>query len=277
MTVDVRLDNGMVVTCHQKHEVALVFLEAQSYFSGGIHLEPGDVVFDVGANIGLFSLAAYDRAGRDLEIYAFEPIPEVAELLARNAARNAAPGQIRSFTCALGAGARDDELAYYPRAPVLSTLYPDPEADLRVTRDYVVHSIMHLPQAPLSLRAMRLLPARLRDALLDFGLRRTLTARNITVRTRTLSEIVTAYRVPRIDLLKIDVEKAELDVLEGIAPEHWPLIRQAVVEVHDLGERIETIERMLHEGGLTRLEISQAPTLGQSNIYNIFARRPERP
>lgn len=35
----------------------------------------------------------------------------------------------------------------------------------------------------------------------------------------------------RIDLLKIDVERAELQVLQGVAAHHWPAIRQVAMEV----------------------------------------------
>ena len=42
----------------------------------------------------------------------------------------------------------------------------------------------------------------------------------------TVSDLIRDHALARIDLLKIDVEGAELDVLRGIAPEHWALIRQ---------------------------------------------------
>jgi acyl carrier protein len=52
----------------------------------------------------------------------------------------------------------------------------------------------------------------------------------------TLAEVVAAHR---IDLLKIDVEKAEADVLAGIDPATWEKIDQVVLEVHDLPGRLE--------------------------------------
>ena len=52
---------------------------------------------------------------------------------------------------------------------------------------------------------------------------------SITVRVPTLSDYVVAGRP--VDLLKIDAEGAELDVLMGISPAHWPLIRLAILEV----------------------------------------------
>ena len=40
-----------------------------------------------------------------------------------------------------------------------------------------------------------------------------------------------AAKVTTIDVLKIDVEGAELSVLHGIAPRHWKLVQQVVLEV----------------------------------------------
>ena len=46
---------------------------------------------------------------------------------------------------------------------------------------------------------------------------------------RTLSEVMREHNVERIDLLKIDVEKSELDVLNGIGPSEWKKIDQLVI------------------------------------------------
>jgi FkbM family methyltransferase len=35
----------------------------------------------------------------------------------------------------------------------------------------------------------------------------------------------------RVDLLKVDVERAELQVLQGVQQQHWPLIQQLALEV----------------------------------------------
>ncbi|HEY1237539.1 MAG TPA: FkbM family methyltransferase [Solirubrobacterales bacterium] len=55
-------------------------------------IDPGDVVADVGANIGYMSSLAATRVGADGRVLAFEPHPRVYELLERNAARWRDPG-----------------------------------------------------------------------------------------------------------------------------------------------------------------------------------------
>jgi hypothetical protein len=54
---------------------------------------------------------------------------------------------------------------------------------------------------------------------------------------RTLSPFLREEQLERIDLLKIHVERAELDVVGGIEECDWPKIDQLAVEVHDEGGR----------------------------------------
>jgi FkbM family methyltransferase len=70
------------------------------------HLRPGDVVADLGANIGWFAVHAV-LAG--CEVHAFEPVPEIAEVCERNVARaqarSAAGTRGRATVHRLAAGA----------------------------------------------------------------------------------------------------------------------------------------------------------------------------
>lgn len=52
------------------------------------HLAAGDVFYDVGANVGFFSLLAARRVGASGAVYAFEPVAENAAAIRRNAALN---------------------------------------------------------------------------------------------------------------------------------------------------------------------------------------------
>lgn len=51
-------------------------------------IQPGDVVWDVGAFIGMFSLFAEDRVGSEGIVYAFEPEHKTIELIQKNMAFN---------------------------------------------------------------------------------------------------------------------------------------------------------------------------------------------
>jgi FkbM family methyltransferase len=48
------------------------------------YIKPGDVVVDIGANIGYYTLIAAKLTGKDGKVYSFEPEPNNYELLVRN-------------------------------------------------------------------------------------------------------------------------------------------------------------------------------------------------
>lgn len=60
------------------------FLEGP-YEYESVRLNPGDVVFDCGANIGMFSAYASSKGSK---VYAFEPIPQIVEYLTITAKHN---------------------------------------------------------------------------------------------------------------------------------------------------------------------------------------------
>jgi FkbM family methyltransferase len=63
----------------------------------------------------------------------------------------------------------------------------------------------------------------------------------VKIKLRRLSDVLKDLGEPPIDLLKIDVEGDELPVLMGIDPEHWTLIRQLVLEVHNAADNLENV------------------------------------
>lgn len=52
------------------------------------HLSPGGVLYDIGANVGFFSLLGARLVGRDGRVYAFEPVPENGDAVELNARLN---------------------------------------------------------------------------------------------------------------------------------------------------------------------------------------------
>jgi 2-polyprenyl-3-methyl-5-hydroxy-6-metoxy-1,4-benzoquinol methylase len=72
------------IYCRNEMETRLILDEVlvdNLYFQEGVSVSPGDIVLDVGANIGVFALCA---AKQGAQVYAYEPIPGTFELLQQN-------------------------------------------------------------------------------------------------------------------------------------------------------------------------------------------------
>lgn len=59
------------------------------------HVRPGDVVVDIGANVGYFSLLSAALVGPGGKVLAFEPVPSIVQQLERNLELNEAAGIVR--------------------------------------------------------------------------------------------------------------------------------------------------------------------------------------
>lgn len=62
--------------------------------------KPGEIYFDIGANVGLYAIAA--AAAMDVEVYAFEPEASNFEILTRNIYYNKLSNNMKSYCIALG-------------------------------------------------------------------------------------------------------------------------------------------------------------------------------
>ena len=63
------------------------------------HLRPGDTFWDIGANIGWFSLFASKIVGSGGKVFSFEPSPDVFSLLSANIQ---GLSSIRAIQCGVG-------------------------------------------------------------------------------------------------------------------------------------------------------------------------------
>jgi FkbM family methyltransferase len=244
----------MRIYCVNPEEVPIVYNQVQGYFKHGIHLKEGDIVFDVGANIGLFSLWATQQYG-SLYIYAFEPVPLIFEALNKNF-QQIASNRLRAFPFGLGRENSTVTFAYYSHATAMSTAHPYTQQEKVEFQQLILNN---LPET--------------RRTELQTKLESMFETEPIQCQLRTASEVIQAMNLPKIDLLKIDVEKAEMDVMLGFTTEDWLKVRQVVIEIHNLDNRLDTIQSLLSQAGFKILAIDQDNMFEGSNIYNLYASR----
>lgn len=83
----VRLPNGVLINALNRSEADVLYHEIfamQSYQQHGITIADGNCIFDVGANIGLYSFFL-TQTHTSLRLFAFEPIPDLFAVLQQNA------------------------------------------------------------------------------------------------------------------------------------------------------------------------------------------------
>jgi FkbM family methyltransferase len=222
------LPNGTIVSCFDKLTAFYVYDEIfknEVYTrQGGIEVHPGDVVFDVGANIGLFTMYVAEKA-RNVEIHAFEPVYPIFEALGANVAELEAKVEI--YNIGLGEEEGDIDFQFYPRVCADSTATPF-DFDAKVARYVETYDQSIAKDIPIA----RIVPKAWRPRVVHSFLKRLYTGRTITCHIRTLSDVIAEQHVTRIDLLKVDAENAERQVVAGMKDADWAKVRQVSMEVH---------------------------------------------
>lgn len=250
-----RLPNGWKVLQLNSGETSLQYrdiVQSRAYLRYGLRVERGAVVFDVGANIGMSCLSFHAEAP-GVRIFAFEPAPKLLAPLRANMLAHGVDARV--VACALGRTRGHAEFTYYPHVNVMTSMYADPDRDMQVTRTFLVNSGFDASDV---------------EDLLD-GLHAT---ESFTAEVRTVSDVVAEFGVERIDLLKVNVEKAESDVLAGIADDDWPKVRQLTMQVHDLRVPVDEVAAQLAARGFA-VDVDQDPLLVDTDVFDLYARRPE--
>lgn len=258
-----QLPNGMGIVQFNEHETDFFYQQIfadQTNFRHGITLGKGDCVFDVGANIGLFTLFA-QQVCPSVKVFAFEPIPEIFKALEVNASLHGNGAKL--FNCGLAEREQSVEFVFYPNSTSQSGRYAD-EADERE----VLRTIIDNVKADDSKNAGKVR----QNELLDEIVEQRVLGERVVCNLKTLSQVIRDQGVERIDLLKIDVEKSELDVLRGIEEGDWPRIKQIVIEAHDINGQVAELTQLLRDHGFNVIA-EQDRYLRGSSLYNVYASR----
>jgi len=165
-------------------------------------VRPGDLVIDVGANVGLFTIPLAYAVGPTGRVIAIEALRDNVDRLIGNVRRN---GLENVDVVAKAAGASDGTSAFH------------------LARDAAFGSLE--------------------------GVEKHAAAGVIRVDTVRLDTLWVKLGRPRVALVKIDVEGAELSVVDG-APELLQMSRPIVISESDAGAK--ALEARLRELGYTR-------------------------
>jgi FkbM family methyltransferase len=253
MREQIRLPDGTPWFCPARADAMMIWREIfvnGSYREAACRVPPAGTIIDVGAHSGLATLY-FSRFIDHARILAFEPAAQLYQCLVMNIRQHVTGA--KAYKYALGSAQGTRVFTYYPSSPSQSGLYADADKDRRATMAYLANngitgedagnltSGIHIPQPEL-------------------------------VYASTLSAVISERDLDAIDLLKIDVERAELDVLLGIADKDWPRIESVVMEAHDDGHQLDRCVALLKTRGYS-VGVDQAPWLANSGLFNVTAKR----
>jgi len=258
----IRLGDGTEVFCLAGPETRALDTHIEGYFRH-VAVAGDDIVFDVGANIGLFGVRLAQRTNGRARVFAFEPVTPIRDVLEANVQRHGC-GQQRVMPCGLSRACGEIDIIYYPHSPALSTTQP---ATWDCAGDHLTDTVLggarerswwgrYLP---------RFVARHIARYLVSEG-------QHLACKLRTVSDVCTELSVSHIDLLKIDVEGAELDVLEGVEASSWAKVRQVVAEVHDLDGRVRSVCELLTQRGFETI-VEAEPGFESTVLRNVYATR----
>jgi FkbH-like protein/FkbM family methyltransferase len=260
------LPNGVEVAHLNRYETDYVYKEIfvdRCYLRHGIHLAENAVVMDIGANIGLFSLFIRKECPQ-ASIYAFEPSPVAYQAL--NANFEAYGPGLQAFNVGVSDRRGSAPLTFYEKSSVFSTFHSSLEEDRQAIQAVVENMVkgeLGGDGEAVDGYVAEFMTDRLERKIFQCPL-------------VSVSDIIRENGLQRVDLLKVDAEKCELEILRGIEDSHWRMIGQVVVEIHDRSRRtVEEIQALLTQRGF-QCAVEEEKLLAGSGLFNLYAIRPER-
>jgi FkbM family methyltransferase len=196
---------------HQK-----IFVEEEY---GHLDYNCGKHIVDVGGNIGTFSKYAAFRGGSDTTVWSFEPMPPLFNCLQENVRAHD-----KVYNVGIGQAGKI-KMDYLPNYTLLS--------------GYRAKSNQSRYEEA----------AKSNSANVDVGRAFSSTEYDVDIVPLSTALKPILESDDMISILKVDVEGMEKDVIDTISDELWDRVCQVVLEVHDEGDRISYIEKLLESKG----------------------------
>ncbi|MBB3815156.1 FkbH-like protein/FkbM family methyltransferase [Xanthomonas arboricola] len=254
------LPNQLQVLGLNRYETDYLYEEIfddRSYLRDNIVLDDDDVVLDIGANIGLFSLHVLDL-NPSVRILAFEPSPVTAVVARANLEGR---GRATVYQQGVAEASGSAVFTHYATSTVFSGFHVDPQEDRRAIKQVIEN---RLSDAQVDGQ---------HDSYVEDLVAHRLEGHQVEVALTSVSDVIDQHGLASVGLLKVDAEKSEDAILRGIRTEHWPRIRQLMLEVHDQdGVRTARIVRFLESMGYT-VVLREEEKLRQSGLVALSATR----
>ncbi len=257
------LSKDTPIHCLIPSETIMLNDHIDGYFNNGINLKEGDVVIDVGANVGVLGVRL-SKKFNNINIYCFEPIPNIFNVLKKNSELSENPF-FKVYENGVGEKMENREFTYFPNSPALSTAKPEmwkkePETLINAVKGSIKN-------APKKFWWAKFIPSFLAPLFTKYL---TSNSKKIICKIITLSDFIKEENIQRIDFLKIDCEGLEWNVLKGIQENDWKKIKSCVIEVHDINQRLEKVSRLLKSHQFN-IVLEKEESLKETKLINVYA------
>lgn len=216
------------------HEI----FEQDCYLGSLDPLPEKPTVLDVGANIGLFALRIF-RSHPGARVICFEPVAPIFEVLRQNL--YGLPAELHPEAVSERDG--HTELSYYPLVPGNSSLHARQLTPELLEKMFIGFGTLDLGwwQPLIGRRLFRKFARGIWE-----------NPQRFQAEVTSLSSFLERNPKLTVDLLKVDVERAELDVLHGLGDDDWSRVRQIALEATSLDSEpghLDRIVRLLESRG----------------------------
>lgn len=278
--------DGSLIYHQSNRQLAMLYdeiFEDGIYFKHGISIPENGLVLDVGSNVGGFCIDVNQRQP-SASVIAFEPIPQIFSALKQNFEHRQIKGRILNY----GVSNKKESVVfnYYPEMSGLSGRFADKDTIVDAVGKYIENNKETASDdVKLSGDENEIVKSFYNSFDGSKGLSEEYKeyiaslyqTEEVECQLTTVSDVIDELNIQSIDLLKVDAEKSECLVLEGIRPEHWPMIHQLAVEV-DGDSNLNSIVKLLNEKGydvnVDELLMSDATTENDDNTYMLYAILP---
>ena len=260
----INLNDGTPIYCLKETEAIVLDEHIKGYLNLGISIKENDTIIDVGANIGVLGVRL-SKKFKNINIYSFEPIPIIHNVLAKNA-EISLNKNFKTFRVGISNKNEEINFTYYPNSPALST--SKPEIWEKNNDSFLAAVEGSITNVTVKFWWAKLIPNFFIPLIAKY-----LKANQQQVQSQviTLSNFIEMKEIKKIDLLKIDCEGEELNVLQGIKKNHWKKIKSVVMEVYEIDNSFELAKNILSTNGFKNIKSEKERGFEKTQLINIFA------